>query len=132
MFMNILVNAIDALEEANQERKFNGLRDNLNHVEIRTKLDEFGTQAVIVFRDNGIGMSESVRKQAFNHLFTAKAVSQGTGLGLAIVYQIVAEKHSGTLSISSALGQGTEFIITLPIKSKIQESTVSETATINL
>ncbi|TAG90365.1 MAG: sensor histidine kinase [Oscillatoriales cyanobacterium] len=61
-------------------------------------------------------MSESVQQQIFEHLFTTKAVGKGTGLGLAITRQIVVEKHQGAIEVNSVLGEGTEFVISLPAK----------------
>lgn len=60
-------------------------------------------------------MSEEVKKQVFNHLFTTKAVGQGTGLGRAIARQIVVEKYGGAIAVNSTVGVGTEFVIILPI-----------------
>jgi signal transduction histidine kinase len=60
-------------------------------------------------------MSEEVKAKAFDHLFTTKEVDKCTGLGLAIAQQIIMEKHNGTISVNSELGQCTEFIITLPL-----------------
>ena len=65
--------------------------------------------------DNGIGMTEEIRKQIFDPFFTTKPVGKGTGLGLSISYQIVVEKHGGMLECSSELGKGTEFLIKLPV-----------------
>jgi signal transduction histidine kinase len=61
-------------------------------------------------------VSAEVQSKIFDHLFTTKGVGKGTGLGLAIARQIVEEKHGGSLKVNSILGEGTEFIITLPIK----------------
>jgi signal transduction histidine kinase len=66
--------------------------------------------------DNGVGMTEEVQKKLFNPFFTTKPVGKGTGLGLSISYQIVVEKHSGELQCFSIPGQGTEFIIDIPIQ----------------
>jgi signal transduction histidine kinase len=60
-------------------------------------------------------MSEEVKQRIFDQLFTTKAVGKGTGLGLAIAKQIVEETHGGNLSCNSVLGQGTEFVITIPV-----------------
>jgi signal transduction histidine kinase len=73
---------------------------------------------VIRIKDNGVGINEAVREKIFEDLFTTKELGKGTGLGLAIARQIIVEKHSGFLNVNSTLGQGTEFIITLPIKTK--------------
>jgi signal transduction histidine kinase len=66
--------------------------------------------------DNGLGMTEEVRKRLFDPFFTTKPVGQGTGLGLSISYQIVVEKHSGMLRCISKAGQGSEFWIEIPMR----------------
>jgi signal transduction histidine kinase len=58
-------------------------------------------------------MSNEVKENIFNHLFTTKSVGQGTGLGLSIAHQIVVEKHGGTLVVNSSLGEGSEFVISI-------------------
>ncbi|MEG4468689.1 AAA family ATPase [Microcoleus sp. AT9_B5] len=116
VFMNILANAIDALEESNIGRSFAQIKANPNRIKIMTFLEN--QQVKITIYDNGLGMSEEVKTQIFDHLFTTKGVGKGTGLGLAIARQIVVEKHSGFLQVNSILGEGTEFIITLPTKSE--------------
>ena len=113
VFMNLLANAIDALEESNQGRNFAYLQAHPNQITIRTKVA--GERVKISIADNGNGMSEEVKNCIFDHLFTTKDVGQGTGLGLAIARQIVEEKHGGKLSCISALGEGTEFIIEILI-----------------
>ena len=60
-------------------------------------------------------MSKEVQENIFNHLFTTKPVGQGTGLGLSIAHQIVVEKHGGTLLVNSSLGEGSEFVISIPV-----------------
>ncbi|MEG4119804.1 AAA family ATPase [Microcoleus sp. N9_B4] len=114
VFMNILANAIDALEESNTNRSFAEIKANPNRITIQTSLVDH--QVKIGIADNGQGMNEQVKAKIFDHLFTTKAVGKGTGLGLAIARQIVEEKHGGSLNVNSILGKGTEFIITLPIK----------------
>jgi len=113
VFMNLLANAIDALEESNQGRNFADLQAHPNQITIRTKVE--GERVKISIADNGNGMSEEVKNCIFDHLFTTKDVGQGTGLGLAIARQIVEEKHGGKLSCISALGEGTEFVIEILI-----------------
>ncbi|MEG4011344.1 MULTISPECIES: trifunctional serine/threonine-protein kinase/ATP-binding protein/sensor histidine kinase [unclassified Microcoleus] len=112
VFMNILANAIDALEEANIGRVFAEIKANPNCITITTVRENQGVKIAIV--DNGKGMREEVKGKIFDHLFTTKAVGKGTGLGLAIARQIVVEKHGGSIHVNSRLGAGTEFIITLP------------------
>ncbi|MFN6560213.1 MAG: response regulator [Nostoc sp. ChiSLP01] len=115
VFMNILANAIDALEEFNLGRSYVDIESNPNQIWIQTSLTEDKNHAFIRIKDNGIGMSPEVKQKIFDHLFTTKPVGQGTGLGLSIARQIVVEKHGGTLEVNSAPSQGSEFIIKLPI-----------------
>jgi len=74
------------------------------------------TCVLIRIADNGTGMSEAVHRRLFDPFFTTKPVGKGTGLGLSISYRIVVEKHKGQLIVNSELGQGTEFIIELPLR----------------
>ncbi|MEH2439109.1 trifunctional serine/threonine-protein kinase/ATP-binding protein/sensor histidine kinase [Nostoc sp.] len=106
VFMNILNNAIDALEESDINRQ--------PTIIIQTEFTE-SKKIVIRIADNGIGMSESVQNKIFNPFFTTKPVGSGTGLGLSTSYSIVVEKHGGNLSCISAPGEGTEFIIEIPL-----------------
>ncbi|MEG4503386.1 AAA family ATPase [Microcoleus sp. F6_B4] len=114
VFMNLLANAIDALEESNTRRSYAEIKINHNQIIINTELSEAQQKAIIRIKDNGIGMSETVRQKVFDDLFTTKGVGKGTGLGLAIARQIVVEKHGGTIEVNSVLGEGTEFTISLP------------------
>jgi signal transduction histidine kinase len=109
--MNLLGNAIDALDESNQGRNYAEIA---NQITIKTEFYEHKKQAIIRIKDNGVGMSEAVREKIFDDLFTTKEVGKGTGLGLAIARHIVVEKHSGMLEVSSTLGRGTEFTISIP------------------
>ncbi|MEG4849330.1 AAA family ATPase [Microcoleus sp. B5-D4] len=114
VFMNVLANAIDALEESNKGRSFSEIKALPNQITVQTALSESNNQVLIRIKDNGVGMSPEVKENIFNHLFTTKSVGQGTGLGLSIAYQIVVEKHGGTLVVNSSLGQGSEFVISIP------------------
>ncbi|MEG4826676.1 AAA family ATPase [Microcoleus sp. F8-D3] len=114
VFMNVLANAIDALEESNKGRSFNEIKALPNQITVQTALSESNNQVVIRIKDNGVGMSAEVKENIFNHLFTTKSVGQGTGLGLSIARQIVVEKHGGTLVVNSSIGQGSEFVISIP------------------
>jgi signal transduction histidine kinase len=114
VFMNLLANAIDAVEESNQGRSFAQIKANPNQITVKTQLSE--SQAVIRIQDNGIGITDAVKPKIFEYLFTTKGVGLGTGLGLAIARQIVVQKHSGTLEVNSNLGEGTEFVISIPLK----------------
>ncbi|MEH2064316.1 MAG: AAA family ATPase [Nostoc sp.] len=113
VFMNLLANAIDALDESNQGRSFEEIQANPNCIRITTSVAE--NLVKIAIADNAKGMSESVKLKIFDHLFTTKAVGKGTGLGLAIARQIVESTHGGKLSFNSVLGKGTEFIIEVPV-----------------
>jgi signal transduction histidine kinase len=73
-------------------------------------------QVVIRIADNGMGITEEARHQIFEPFFTTKPADKGTGLGLAISQQLVVEKHGGQLQCFSNPGQGTEFIIKMPIR----------------
>ncbi|WP_445631444.1 hybrid sensor histidine kinase/response regulator [Nostoc sp. DSM 114167] len=115
VFMNLLANAIDALEESNVGLTYMEIEANPNQILIQTTLTEDKNYILIRIKDNGVGMSADVQKKIFDYLFTTKPVGQGTGLGLSIARQIVVEKHGGTLEVNSSIGQGSEFIIKLPI-----------------
>ncbi|MEH2002271.1 MAG: ATP-binding protein [Nostoc sp.] len=105
-FMNIINNAIDALESSDTNRQAT--------IIIQTELRE-SKKVLIRISDNGIGMSKSLQNKIFNPFFTTKLVGSGTGLGLLTSYSIIVEKHGGLLSCISAPGQGTEFIIEIPV-----------------
>jgi predicted ATPase/signal transduction histidine kinase len=113
VFMNILANAIDALDESNSGRSFAEIQANPNRITVQTKVE--GEQVKIAIADNGKGIPEYVKSRIFDHLFTTKGVGKGTGLGLAIARQIIVEKHGGTIDVNSEFGKGTEFVLTLPM-----------------
>ncbi len=102
VFMNILSNAIQAIDE-------NG------EIFIKTKSE--GSNVIIQIRDSGKGMTDEVQKRVFEPFYTTKGMGKGTGLGLSISYSIV-EQHNGKIDISSEPSKGTEFIITLPVQQK--------------
>ena len=113
VFMNILANAIDALDELNTGLSFEKIKANNNRIVIKTSVEN--GKIKISISDNGKGISEEIKPKIFEHLFTTKSVGKGTGLGLAIARQIVVEKHGGSLEVQSELGRGTQFCICLPI-----------------
>lgn len=113
VFMNILANAIDALEESNHGLSFADIQANPNFIKVTTSINNH--QVKISISDNGKGINEEVRQKIFDHLYTTKPVGKGTGLGLAIAKQIVEQTHGGKLSCYSVLGEGTEFIIEIPV-----------------
>ncbi|MGA9381562.1 MAG: GAF domain-containing protein, partial [Phormidium sp.] len=130
VFMNIISNAIDALENVPEPRKIT-IRTSVvknraesyllageNALQSNDYLPEFNDNfhiVVVSITDNGLGMTEEVRKRLFDPFFTTKPVGKGTGLGLSISYQIVAEKHGGQLRCNSAPGKGAEFVLEIPI-----------------
>ncbi|MBE9228436.1 AAA family ATPase [Phormidium sp. LEGE 05292] len=112
VFMNIIANAIDAIDESNNQRSFAEIKANPNRITITTSIKDNCVKIAIA--DNGKGISESVKSKIFDHLFTTKSVGKGTGLGLAIAKSIIESTHNGKLSCNSVLGQGTEFLIEIP------------------
>ena len=121
VFMNILANAIDALEEANVKRTYQEVKENPNLITIRTAMID-SKWVKIAIADNGMGMPESVQKRLFDPFFTTKSVGKGTGMGLPISYQIVTEKHRGKLDCFSIPGKGTEFVIQILVKQQIRDA----------
>jgi len=115
VFMNILSNAVDAIDDrysqsVNQADNFVGC------ITISTAVVRSRWLSV-QFSDNGIGMTEATRQKIFDPFFTTKAVGRGTGMGMSISYQIVTEKHGGTLTCQSTRGRGTTFTLEIPIRS---------------
>lgn len=111
VFMNIISNAIDALESLDMNQQ---LAQPLI-IRICTKRLE-SDRILIQIADNGPGMSENVKKRLFDPFFTTKPVGKGTGLGMSISYQIITEKHRGSFQCNSSLGKGAEFLIEIPIR----------------
>jgi len=122
VFMNILANAIDALESYNQERSYQDAVDNPSIIKIVTQISH-SDKILVIIGDNGPGMTEEVKKQLFDPFFTTKPVGKGTGLGLSISYQIVVDKHKGLIRCESAPGRGTEFVIEIPLRQEIKQTT---------
>jgi signal transduction histidine kinase len=138
VFMNLLNNAIDALEKSTPERKRD--RELLSErIKRQPKIIKISTEVVdrsfasasssepgqnhksVVIRiaDSGPGIPKELEKRVFDPFFTTKPVGEGTGLGLSISYQIVVEKHGGQLQCVSQPGQGAEFVVEIPLKSPI-------------
>ena len=135
VLMNILTNAIDALEELSDQQSKMQQAESLKQITIRTRLinpakpNSAGEEAIweefdweksawveIAIADNGIGMSESVCQHLFDPFFTTKPVGKGTGMGMSISYKIITEKHGGKLECLSTPGIGTEFLIQIPMR----------------
>jgi signal transduction histidine kinase len=135
VFMNILSNAIDALEKHNEGRSDAELMANPATITIQTEAKSEGQGArskaftnqsspssvIIRIRDNGPGISSAHYAKLFDPFFTTKPIGKGTGLGLSISYQIIVEKHHGILKCISAPGQGAEFWLEIPVR---QQTTV--------
>ncbi len=131
VFMNLIGNAIDALEEVQTQAE--NFRPNFSPtIWIRTEVSA-GNHITVRIADNGPGITEEAKVQLFDPFFTTKPIGKGTGLGLSISYHIVVEKHKGTLHCESVLGQGTEFAINIPVRhssdSRANSSSASVAAT---
>lgn len=114
VFINIFNNAIDAFEEDREDPPLAAPKTHPKILRISTRVLDEKWVEIRIF-NNGPGMTEAVVEQIFNPFFTTKAVGKGTGLGLSIGYQIITLRHKGELQCISAPGQGTEFIIKIPI-----------------
>jgi len=115
VFMNILSNALDALEERDEHRTAEAMQQNPSKILIRTEITE-RQWVKICIADNGRGISETVQHRLFDPFFTTKPVGKGTGMGLSISYQIVTDRHGGRLSYQTGPDQGTQFIIEIPLR----------------
>ena len=115
VFMNLLTNAIDALEESNKGFSYVDIEAEPNTITISTQLLDKQWVRIII-ADNGLGINQDVESKLFDPFFTTKPVGKGTGLGLSISYQIVTDKHGGKIYCNSQLGQGTEFVLEIPVK----------------
>ena len=138
VFMNVISNAIDALDEYNNNRKLPELNNHQSTITISTNLKEvtiehsselpenstetdannsqYFPHVIIRIADNGPGINPELQSQIFDPFFTTKPIGKGTGLGLSISYQIIVEKHGGIFQCISHPGKGTEFWIEIPIQ----------------
>ncbi|AFZ02109.1 ATP-binding protein [Calothrix sp. PCC 6303] len=107
VFMNLLANAIDALEESAEKTQ-------PGKISISTQVTS-NNRVQIAIADNGIGIPEEVRSRIFDPFFTTKPIGKGTGLGLSISYQIITQKHHGQIECYSTPGEGTKFVVEIPI-----------------
>ena len=115
VFMNVLSNALDALEERDLQRSADEMRQNPSIISITTEMPK-PDRILIRIADNGAGMPETVRNRLFDPFFTTKPVGKGTGMGLSISYQIITDRHGGSLQCTSSPGNGAEFAIEIPLK----------------
>jgi signal transduction histidine kinase len=121
VFMNLLSNAIDAIDDC-----FSAHSDRLPpkprspEIEIETVLvNDYCVQ--IRIRDSGVGIPAAVQSRLFDPFFTTKPIGKGTGMGLSISYQVVADRHGGSLQCASTPGQGTTFCIMLPLRQDLRQ-----------
>ncbi|MBG1265869.1 GAF domain-containing sensor histidine kinase [Nostoc sp. WHI] len=127
VFMNILANAIDALEEGmgNEE-----ISPPTAQITIRTEI--LDNQFVVIrIADNGSGMKEDVIRRIYDPFFTTKEIGKGTGLGMAISYQIIVKRHRGFIKCRSTLGEGTEFWIQIPVNCSVLDTVENHNFTIS-
>jgi signal transduction histidine kinase len=117
VFLNILSNAIDAIEEFNLQRSLEDRQAEPSRIDITTETLA-NDWIKIVISDNGPGIPEEIQHQIFDSFFTTKSLGKGTGLGLSISHQIIVEKHHGKMSCHSTLGKGTEFVIEIPLRTE--------------
>lgn len=118
VWMNILANAVDALEDAHTKQISQDLEAHPGKITISTsKLDSLWVQ--IEISDNGPGIPDSVRERIFDPFFTTKSVGKGTGMGMSISHQVVTEKHGGRLYCDSSPTAGATFIIQIPITQEL-------------
>lgn len=115
VFMNLLTNAIDALDEQNLNLSIENIKVNHPTIQVTTRLKD-REWVEIRIADNGPGIPQDVLPHLFEPFFTTKPIGKGTGLGLSISYQIVVERHGGQLQCISAPAQGAEFVIEIPIR----------------
>lgn len=123
VFMNILSNAIDALENhTHQQATLEPQTNSIITIHTGVKDSQYITVRIL---DNGPGMPQEIQHRIFDPFFTTKPVGKGTGIGLSISYQIITEKHRGTMQCNSKIGQGTEFCIEIPIhQEKLSELSI--------
>ena len=134
VFMNLISNAVDALDEAftvhsleaelaqQSDRPADETDDSLKptiHIQTRMASDNW---VQIAIADNGKGISDAAKQKLFEPFFTTKPIGKGTGLGLSISYQIVVDKHGGRLHCHSTPAKGTTFHIDIPLQQPIAQT----------
>ncbi|MEH2319025.1 sensor histidine kinase [Nostoc sp.] len=114
VFMNIICNAVDAIEEIQKNQDSEEISKYPGVIRIQT--ESIGERVILRIADNGSGISEADQTKIFDAFYTTKTIGKGTGLGLSIAYQIVVNNHRGKLTFHSTQRDGTEFVIELPIR----------------
>lgn len=107
VFMNLIVNACDAIASKFDESSLSGW------IKITTR--QVAEHVKITFEDNGTGIDKEIVEYLYNPFFTTKPIGQGTGLGLSISYDIIVNEHKGSIAVESTENVGSTFILTLPI-----------------
>ena len=115
VFINVLANAIDALEPFSKKRLFENGSLDVSQITIRTALLN-DARVQIEISDNGAGIPFELQERIFEPFFTTKSVGKGTGMGMSISYQIVTERHNGRLKCFSSPEEGTTFMIQIPVQ----------------
>ncbi|AFY39187.1 integral membrane sensor signal transduction histidine kinase [[Leptolyngbya] sp. PCC 7376] len=115
VFINILNNAIDALEESSFNLSTAELTASPNQITISTGIIA-PNKIELRFKDNGQGMTDDIQEKIFNPFFTTKLIGEGTGMGMSISYQIITENHAGEIFVNSTAKVGSELIIRIPIR----------------
>ncbi len=115
VFMNILSNAIDALDDQNHQRSPADAIAHPSIITIQTRVTTPGF-VTIQIADNGPGIPDAVQKRLFDPFFTTKTVGKGTGMGMSISHQVITERHKGRLICVSSPGDGAKFVIEIPIR----------------
>jgi signal transduction histidine kinase len=124
VFMNILANAIDAIDEASDQQVQDDESFKMGCIQISTALNELQHESPwvkICISDNGSGIPQHIKQKIFEPFFTTKPTGKGTGMGMSISYQIIVEKHGGLLNCCSTAGAGTEFVIQIPVQQPIHD-----------
>jgi len=114
VLLNMIVNSSHAIQEKNVK---NGTEEK---GEITISTEVVDEKVVLTFHDTGIGIPESIIANVFDPFFTTKEVGKGTGQGLAICHDVITKKHHGTLRVFSSEGEGTTFVLELPLKAEIE------------
>lgn len=115
VMLNLLANALDAIEEHAEQQLQQNMTPSPGQIRIKTAIQN-NHWVSIQIADNGAGMPDSVRSHLFDPFFTTKPVGKGVGMGLAVSYQIIVETHRGDIQCQSSPGRGTEFMVKIPLR----------------
>lgn len=112
VFLNLIINAVQAIKMKNNEANEEDIKDERGKITIKTS--ETSDYVVIKITDNGCGMKKESFTKIFNPFYTTKPIGAGTGLGLSISYDVITNKHNGRIEVDSIIDVGTTFTIYLP------------------